>query len=378
MKILYLITRAELGGGQAHVLDLIRGFRHHCEIEVAAGEDGFLLQEARQLGIVCHVLPNLVRPIRPAKDVMALLDIISLLRRTRPDVVHAHTSKAGVLGRLAAKLTNIPAIFTAHTWCFAEGTSWKWKLLGVPCERLAALTGSVIINVSCANRDLALRHRVAPSARMVTIHNGIVDEPIEPADREQGIPTIIMVAGFRPQKDHDTLLEAASQLNVPFRLQFAGTGPTLFDIERKAAMLGLAGRTQFLGTRSDISRLLRQATIFALPTHWEGFPLSILEAMRAGLPIVASDVNGIPEAVIHGKNGFLVARGDVNGFARALETLLASAALRYQMGRDSRRIFEQCFIAEHMLRKTFSVYRQAIHEPRSDYGSSVSGTLENA
>ncbi len=100
--------------------------------------------------------------------------------------------------------------------------------------------------------------------------------------------------------------------------------------------------------------------------------------MRAGLPIVASDVNGIPEAVIHGKNGFLVARGDVNGFARALETLLASAALRYQMGRDSRRIFEQCFIAEHMLRKTFSVYRQAIHEPRSDYGSSVSGTLENA
>jgi glycosyltransferase involved in cell wall biosynthesis len=378
MKILYLITRAELGGGQAHVLDLIRGFRHHCEIEVAAGEDGFLLQEARQLGIACHVLPSLVRPIHPAKDVRALRDIISLLRRTRPDLVHAHTSKAGVLGRLAAGFTNIPAIFTAHTWCFAEGTSWKWKLLGVPFERLAALPGGVIINVSSANRELALRHRVAPPARLVTIHNGILDEPTEPVERGDGVPTIVMVAGFRRQKDHDTLLEAAAQINVPFQLQFAGTGPTLFDIERKAAMLGLADRTQFLGVRSDISRLLRRAAIFALPTHWEGFPLSILEAMRAGLPVVASDVNGIPEAVIHGSNGFLVARGDVKGFAHALETLLTNEDLRDQMGRAGRRIFEQRFIAEHMLRKTFSIYRQAIHESRSDYGSSVSGALENA
>lgn len=378
MKILYLITRAELGGGQAHVLDLIRGFRHHCEIEVAAGEDGFLLQEARQLGIVCHVLPNLVRPIRPAKDVRALRDIIRLLRSTRPDLVHAHTSKAGVLGRLAAGIANIPAIFTAHTWCFAEGTSWKWKLLGVPCERLAALPGGVIINVSCANRDLALRHRVAPSTRLVTIHNGILDEPAGPAERREGPPTIIMVAGFRPQKDHDTLLEAAAQLDVPFRLQFAGTGPTLLDMERKAAMLGLADRAQFLGVRSDVSRLLRRAAIFALPTHWEGFPLSILEAMRAGLPVVASDVNGIPEAVIHGTNGLLVARGDVEGFARALKALLTNADLRDQMGRDGRRIFEQRFIAEHMLRKTFTIYSQAVHEPRSDYGSSVPGALRSA
>ena len=139
MKILYLITRAERGGGQVHVLDLIRGFRHHCDIELATGEDGFLPEEARRLGVKCHILPNLVQPIQPAWDFKALRDIVALLRKAQPDLVHTHTSKAGILGRMAAWVCNIPAVFTAHTWCFAEGTSWKWKLLGAPCERLAAL-----------------------------------------------------------------------------------------------------------------------------------------------------------------------------------------------------------------------------------------------
>src|SRR5258708_1909532 len=102
MKILYLITRAERGGGQVHVLDLIRGFRRHCDVEAAAGEEGFLLEEARRLGVACHILPSLVQPVQPLKDVRAYREIVALLRETRPDLVHTHTSKAGILGRLAA------------------------------------------------------------------------------------------------------------------------------------------------------------------------------------------------------------------------------------------------------------------------------------
>ena len=179
MKILYIITLAELGGAQIHLLDLIHGFRHQCEIEVAAGEDGYLLHEARKHGIVCHVVPDLVWAVSPGKDLRALRNLMALLRNTHPDLVHVHTSKAGILGRVAAKLSNIPVVFTAHTWCFAEGRSWKWKLLGPPCERLAALCGGTIINVSSANREIALRHRVVPPERLVTIHNGIPDEPLE-------------------------------------------------------------------------------------------------------------------------------------------------------------------------------------------------------
>jgi glycosyltransferase involved in cell wall biosynthesis len=367
MKILYLITRAERGGAQVHLLDLIRGFRQRCEIEVAAGEQGFLLDEARRLGVKCHILPSLVQPIAPAKDVLAFRQIVGLIRRTRPDLVHAHTSKAGILGRLSAWICNVPAVFTAHTWCFAEGTSWTWKLLGGPSERFAARLGGSIINVSEANRALALQYRVAPPARLFTIHNGISDDPAESGAVRREAPAIIMVARFAAQKDQALLLHACARLTSPFHLQFAGAGPTRPDAERIAKELGLTARVEFLGDRSDVADRLRQASIFALATHWEGFPLSILEAMRAGLPVVACDVGGVREAVVDGQNGFLVARGDTEGFARALETLLNDEPLRARLARNSRRMFEERFTVEHMLRKTFSVYGQTVSLPAGEY-----------
>ena len=368
MKILYLITRAERGGAQVHLLDLIRGFREKCEIEVAAGEDGFLLEEAQRLGVGCHVLPSLVQPVSPRMDLRALRELVALLRKSGPDLIHAHTSKAGILGRLSGWLCHIPAVFTAHTWSFAEGTSWKWKLIGAPCERLAALVGGPIINVSEANRELALRYRVASPAKLLTIHNGIPDEfPDGRLDRDE-TPAILMVARFAPQKDHALLVEACAQLRDPFRLQFAGTGDKLAEIERKIEECGLENRVEFLGDRSDVSQLLRRASIFALASNWEGFPLSILEAMRAGLPVVASDVGGVREAVIDGENGFVVPRGDRSGFARALQALLDDQSLRARMGRRSRRLFEEHFTLERMLRRTFDLYRQVATAPIDQYG----------
>ena len=364
MKVLYLITRAERGGAQVHVLDLIRGFRQLCDIELAAGEDGFLLTEARHLGVRCHVIPSLVQPILPGKDLWALWGIVALLRKTRPDVVHAHTSKAGILGRLAAWICGIPVIYTVHTWCFAEGTSRKWKVLGTPFERLAALPGGTLINVSDANRKLALKYRVAPAERLVTIHNGVPDEPLdEPLDApfsRPSPPAIIMVARFAKQKNQRMLLEACSELRVPYRLWFAGAGPTQTEVEHRAKELGMSDRVEFLGECSDVSVRLRQASIFALATNWEGFPLSILEAMRAGLPIVASDRGGVGEAVIDGKNGFLIGRHEKAEFRRALEILLTDHGLRRRMARNSRLLFQQRFTAEQMLRRTFDVYCKSV------------------
>jgi glycosyltransferase involved in cell wall biosynthesis len=376
MKILYVITRAERGGGQVHVLDLIRGLRHHCELEVAAGEDGFLLDEARQLGARCHLVPNLVHPLQPAKDFQAFREIVTLIRTIQPHLVHAHTSKAGILGRLAARFCGVPSVFTAHTWCFAEGTSWKWKLLGMPCERIAALTGGTIINVSDANRRLALKHRVAKPSRLVTIHNGIPDEPAHSCARP-GDPAVIMVARFAPQKNQAMLLEAAAQLAMPFTLQFAGSGPTLPDVQRRANQLGIESRIQFLGDRSDVRRLLSRASIFALTTNWEGFPLSILEAMRAGLPIIACDVGGVREAVIDGANGFLIQPGDTKALVTALATLLTDECLRHRMGAESRWIFEERFTAQHMFRMTYDVYRRSVSMPVGAYVPSGSEASEN-
>src|SRR5690348_17067988 len=126
MHVCYLITRSEMGGSQTHVLDLVRGFRHRFEITLVTGEEGFLTEESQRIGIATRVVPNLVQPLRPQQDFRALRELTSLLREIQPDVLHCHTSKAGVIGRAAARAVGVRAVFTAHTWCFADGTSRLW------------------------------------------------------------------------------------------------------------------------------------------------------------------------------------------------------------------------------------------------------------
>lgn len=359
MRVLYMITRADLGGAQIHVLDLLAGFRNLIDPVVAVGEEGFFTEAVRDLGIPCHIVPNLVHPPRPVRDLRALWETVSLIRRVNPDLVHAHTSKAGVIARLAARWTGKPSVFTAHTWCFAEGTSWKWRFLGVPAERLAGSLGSAIINVSDANKMLALRHHIGRAGRLIRVWNGIADVWQRAHPGDNGIPTIVTVARFAPQKDHELLLRAAASLDVPFEIVFVGDGPTESRVRALARELGISDRIQLLGPRLDVPDILAAAQVFALPSKWEGFPLSILEAMRAGLPVIASDVGGVAEAVIDGTNGILVPSGDVGALRAGLRELLTNAALRERMGRAGRHLYESNFTVEAMLQQTLAVYRVA-------------------
>jgi len=360
MKALLLITRAELGGGQTHVADLLRGMRDEFELELATGEEGYLTEAAEEMGIRWHVLPDLVQPISPMRDLKALHQCLRLLRQVKPDVVHAHTSKAGVIGRLAASLAEIPCIFTAHTWCFAEGTNWKWRVIGTPLEKLAARVSSRIITVSDANRDLALRRGIAAPEKLITVHNGIPDCPHRATPDSHAIPTIVMVARFSQQKAQSMLVDAVHSIPVPFRLAFVGEGPLREAVERQVDSLGVRDKVDFLGQRLDIPEILASADIFALFTKWEGFPISILEAMRAGLPVVASDVNGVHEAITDGHTGFLIPPGDVDLFRDRLMQLLLDAKLRRRMGLEGRRRFQREFTAESMIRKTSALYWEAV------------------
>ncbi|HEY6390641.1 MAG TPA: glycosyltransferase family 4 protein [Bryobacteraceae bacterium] len=359
MKILILITRAELGGGQTHVVDLLRGLRDEFEVELGTGETGYLTEAAEALGIRAHVIPDLVQPMRPLRDLKALWQCVRLIRTVRPDVVHAHTSKAGVIGRLAARLAGVPSIFTAHTWCFAEGTSWKWKAVGMPVERIAARCAARIITVSEANRTLAVRHRIAAPGKFVTVHNGIADSPHRANPGERAAPQIVMVARFSEQKAQALLIDAVALIRAPFRLVLVGDGPLRPAAEQQVAKLNIGDRVRFLGQRMDIAEILASSHIFALFTHWEGFPISILEAMRAGLPVVASDVNGVREAVADGSTGFLAAAGDVATFRQRLAQLLQNDSLREKLGAAGRHRFEKEFTVEAMLERTAGIYRSA-------------------
>lgn len=366
MKITCLITRAEHGGAQAHLADLLKGFHKDFDASLLVGEEGFLTDHARALGVQVRILPDLVQPVAPTRDVKAVRQAVAAMRELKPDLLHCHSSKAGLVGRVAAKLSGVPAVFTAHGWSFAEGVSWKRKSFTVPSERLAARWGQKIITVSEQDRSLALRYSIASQDKLVTIHNGVPDT-CHRASPGQGEPVrIAMVARFAPPKDHVLLLRAlANTPSPPFELLLIGDGPTRPDVEKEAASLGLQDKVKFLGTRNDVPELLSKAHVFVLPSNWEGFPISILEAMRAGLPVVASDVGGISEAVIDGETGSLVPRGNVDVLRDRLLALLHNPPLRAQLGTVGRRRFENNFTFGHMLEKTLGVYDEVLAARRS-------------
>lgn len=367
MHVCYLITRSEMGGSQTHVLDLVRGFRDRFQITLITGEEGFLTEESRRIGIDTRVVPNLVQPLRPQQDFRAFRELTSLLRALRPDLLHCHTSKAGAIGRLAARTAGVRALFTAHTWSFADGTSRLWKLVGTPSERLAARWTERIITVSESNRLLAIEKQIAHADKLITVHNGIGDTKYRACPGRDGIPQIVMVARFAPQKNQQQLLDALAELrDLPFHLNFVGDGPTRAGVEAAARQLQLQNQVDFLGTRMDTERILSESSLFVLATNWEGFPITILEAMRAGLPVVATDVDGVREAVTDGVTGFLIPRQDTPALRERIRLLLNDASLRGDMGAAGRQAYELNFTVAAMLRKVEAVYVSAVRELESE------------
>ena len=357
MRILYLITRAERGGAQVHLLDLLSNLPEDIEPLVVTGEQGFLCDECNRLGVRVQVVPFLIHPIHPLKDLQALVAILRVIRSEFPDVIHAHTSKAGLLARLAGRLTGTSVVFTAHTWSFADGISALQKVVTIPIERFAARHGGVIIAVSEANRRAAIRESVGRPDSLIRVWNGIPDVSERAFPGSNEMVTLIVVARFVQQKDHELLFHALAGMSGKWRLVLAGDGPNRDSLEQLASELGLQERVEFAGDRNDIPLLLARSDLFVLPSKWEGLPLSILEAMRAGLPVIASDVGGVSETVTHGDNGFLVARGDVAGMRMRIEQLINNPRKMREMGESGRHRYELDFRLQTMLEETWSVYK---------------------
>lgn len=363
-RVLVVITRGERGGAQVHVLDLVRGLRGRIDYEVAVGDGEFLAGEIAALGVPAHVVPALQRAVSPATDLRALRDIRALIARVKPNIVHTHSAKAGLLGRCAARLEGVPAIHTAHAWPFSDGLPWRRKAMAIPLEALAGRWTRRLIVVSEADRAIALRYRVARDARIRIIHNGVVDDAAR-ARPGDGTPIVTMVARMAEPKDPLLLLRALAGIDAPFSVRLVGDGPDRPGIEAAIRALGLSGRVELLGVRRDVADLLASSHIGALISRQEGFPLAILEAMRAGLPVVASDVGGIREAVRDGTTGLLVPRGDEAGLRSALSRLIRSAELRCSLGSAGRLSFEARFTVEHMLSRTAAVYREVATTERA-------------
>ena len=366
MRIAYLVTRADpIGGAQIHVRDLTIAMREQGhEPAVITGGSGPFTDALKAEGIPTFSLQHLVAPIRPVEEFRAFGEIRAVLRELRPDLLSTHSSKAGILGRLAGRSLRIPVIFTAHGWAFTPGVPSGPATIYRFVERLAAPLASRIVTVSEFDRRLALEYGITRPEHIVTVHNGMPDiPPALRADPGRTPVRLVMVARFELQKDQRTLVRALAELRqYPWELDLIGDGPLIPEITALCAELGLSERVRFWGQVLDVETRLAEAQVFFLMSNWEGFPRSILEAMRAGLPVVASSVGGIEESVHDGETGFVVPRGDVDSLRQRIEQLLLEPELRRRLGANGRDLYERYFTLAHTVEGTLAVYREVLSE----------------
>jgi glycosyltransferase involved in cell wall biosynthesis len=365
MHVAYVITRSDaLGGASVHVRDMAVALaqRGHKATVLIGGTGGEVVDRLRASGVPYRLVPALGRSIHPLRDAAAVLALRSQLKQLVPDLVSTHTAKAGLTGRLAAASLGIPVLYTPHGWAISDRISRLSGRLFAIAERSAAPLSARIVNVCEAERTLALAHQIAQPGLLDVIHNGVIDTPPSlRANPSLNPPRLTMVARFEAPKDHSTLLLALATLKtLPWRLELAGSGPLEAAVRAQVNQLGLTGRVHFHGASQNVADLLAASQIFVLSSRSEGFPRSILEAMRAGLPVVASDAGGSCEAVANGKSGIIVPRANVPLMANALELLLTSSALRQRFGTSSRQRYESHFTFDHMFDQTFALYQSVL------------------
>jgi glycosyltransferase involved in cell wall biosynthesis len=371
MKILYVLTSAAFGGVSRHVIALathVHGQGH--DVAVLAGPEPRLVRTLRAAGVRVIVNPHFVQPISPARDLRATAAVVAALRAEKPDLVSAHSTKAGLAARLAAALLRHPrVIFTAHGWKFIAGQPSIGGRVSAATERLAARASARIVCVAEADRRLALEYHVGRPEQFVVIHNGIDPRAFPGADGARvrkeldlgDLPVIASVGRLAEQKDPHTLLAACGALRDDVRLLLVGDGPLRADVERiVSSNERLAGRVLVLGEREDVPDILAAADVFLLTSRWEGLSRAVIEAMLSGLPVVATDVGGTAELVQEGVTGTLVRPGDASAIVRALDGLVADSARRRRWGAAGRARALGGFTIDAMFDATTRLYHEVL------------------
>jgi glycosyltransferase involved in cell wall biosynthesis len=371
LRIVHLITQLELGGAQENTLYTVGHLdRARFEPILAAGPGGLLDPRARSLaGVAFHSVGPLARPLRPHRDLAALGALFRLFRRLDPHIVHTHSSKAGVLGRLAAALAGVPVrVHSVHGFGFHIGERSPLRSALIAAERLAARLTTHWIVVSRSNQEEGASLRLLDPGRTTLIRSGVDLQRLRGAAggrrvrRELGLaeaqPLVLAVACLKPQKAPLDLVRAAALVAraVPqARFALAGDGELRGEVESALRAAGLGGRFHLLGWRDDVPDLLAAADLLLHTARWEGLPRVIPEALAAGVPVVATDVDGAREVVEEGVNGHLCRAGDAAALAERTVSLLGDPERRRRMGEAGRRSVGEFDIGD-MVRRQEELY----------------------
>lgn len=381
INILYVITKLELGGAQKQLLDLISLLdTERYNTFLITARRGLLIPDA--LSIRCLTVkfsPFLERAINPFKDLLALAEIYRFIKKNKIRIVHTHSSKAGILGRWAARLAKAEIILhTVHGWSFHDYQPRLLKIFFIWLERISARFTDKLIVVSNYDKQKGLDNHIGEESKYLLIRYGINFSEFGVDDRnirkELGIDNNELVVGMvsclkhqKSPKDFVKLAYLINQILPDIKFLLVGDGILRQRIKRLIAKFNLQNQVILTGWRRDIPRILSAIDVFVLTSLWEGLPVSILEAMAASLPVVATQTSGIKEVVREGKSGFLVAPRHTEKMAEKLSYLLRDERLRRQIGQNASASLDSDFSLENMGKHTENLYWDLVLKKGASY-----------
>ncbi|MBI2627960.1 MAG: glycosyltransferase family 4 protein [Candidatus Niyogibacteria bacterium] len=385
-KILYIITKSIWGGATKYTYDLAVNLpRDKFEVWIAAGppkKGENLFVALKNADVHCLTVKNFQKSVNPFKDIFAFFEILNLIKKIKPDIIHVSSSKAGGLAGLAIFVLktlkpaayNLKSIFTVHGWAFHENRPewqcWLIKLL----SRLTVFFYDCAIAVSEFDRVSAIKNKIAPAEKIITIHNGINSDSLNflnktEARQKLAVPNtadglwIGTIGEFTKNKGHKFLIEAAAELIKKYpkmkfiiighRSEIGGEKQKCFSL---IANYSLQNNVFLIDSPRSAAKYLKAFDIFIFPSLKEGLAYALLEAGLAELPVIATETGGNPEIITDQQEGLLIKRADVQEIVKAAEKLAANNNLRQTFAKNLRQKIIREFSFEKQLSKTIGLY----------------------
>jgi glycosyltransferase involved in cell wall biosynthesis/ribosomal protein S18 acetylase RimI-like enzyme len=392
IRVLHVVGDSRFGGIAGIILGLGRIARAEgWQVDVLA-TDPAVQNAVRQAGLGVVALDVIRREIRPVWDLWGMLRLRRFLRRQPYRMVHTHTSKGGFVGRLAARLAGVPVIVhTAHGFAFHETSPTSVRLFYSALERIASSWCDRIVSVSEFHRSWALDLAICDPSKILAIPNGICPRPLprdfdaaglrRELDLRSGEILILTVARLAADKGIDDLIRAAALLpreKCRYRILIAGDGPQRSRFDRMVRETGVADRVTLLGFRSDIGELLAASDLVVLPSLREGLSITLLEAMAAGKPIIASSIGSNREVAAQAEMARLVPAGNPEAIAEAIEHCTRNKPLRARLAASARTLFEHRYTENRMLDEYRKLYLDLLERKSSIPEPAVNDSHGNA